>query len=93
MASARHFPVKPIELAGVAANIDTLKSGEYRLFRPLYLILAPSHQQRDALETVVKFLESAKARPAIRDAGAIPYREAVVLVVRGMDIQRDLIAE
>lgn len=93
MASARHFPVKPLNLDGVAANIDTLKSGEYRLFRPLYMVLASSHQQRDALERVVKFVESAKVRPAIRAAGAVPYREAVVLVIRGMDIQRDLIAE
>ncbi|MCP5230824.1 MAG: substrate-binding domain-containing protein [Zoogloeaceae bacterium] len=93
MASAQPLPLKPLSLAGVPPSVDTLKSGEYRLFRPLYLVRAPSHQHDEALDRIVSFVESARARPLIRAAGAVPYRQAVVLVVRGMDIQRELAAE
>lgn len=93
MASAMPISVKALSLNGVAPSVDTLKTGDYRLFRPLYLVRAPSTQNDEALDRIVRFVESARARPLIRAAGAVPYRQAVVLVVRGMDIQRALISE
>lgn len=93
LATAMHYPVKPLNLDGVVPDVANLKAGKYRLFRPLYLVRAPKNQQDDVIDRAINFIESVRARPLIRAAGAVPYREAVVLVVRGMDIQRELASE
>ncbi len=87
--SVKDSAVKVLMLNGIKADISTLKSGDYPLFRPLYLVVPPSHQNKRMIKDFVRYAESAVARSSIRQSGAMPYREAVNLVFKGMKMQRE----
>ena len=88
LVTASQSGLKILMVDGVEPSAATLLKGDYPLFRTLYLVSSPTHQQRHEIRRFVRFAERARNRDLIREAGAVAYREAVRLVVKDMNRRR-----
>jgi phosphate transport system substrate-binding protein len=74
--------VKTVAIDGVMPSVETLKSGEYELYRPLYLTYNPSSSKIDSIKDYISYLNSKSARAIMRSNGVVPYTEALSLVMK-----------
>jgi phosphate transport system substrate-binding protein len=80
ISSARKREVKLLRLEGKAPNYDTVRSGEYLLYRPLYIAFNSAEERRAEVKRFIDFAHSRAGREIIRNAGTVPYLEALRLV-------------
>jgi phosphate transport system substrate-binding protein len=78
VSSARKRDVKILDFDGKSPSYEHVKSGEYGLYRPLYLVTSPSPSQK--VKDFVKFATSREGREIIRNNGTVPYQEALHLM-------------
>ena len=79
ISSARKRNVKVLSLEGRQPTYENIKSGNYLLYRPLYLITRPQGEHADEIARFLSFTHSRKGREIIRANGVVPYLEAVRL--------------
>ena len=82
MASARRHDVKILKLDGTLPNYDTIRSGGYPLYRPVYLITNPKNTRHDLVERFVQFAYSSEGMAVLRRNSVVPYNDALHLVMR-----------
>lgn len=82
VSSARLQDVKIVALDGVSPSVDTIKSGEYVLYRPLFLSYDPDSPNIDSVKDFIRFVQSRSGRDLMRSNGVVPYREAMSLVMK-----------
>jgi phosphate transport system substrate-binding protein len=63
-------------------SVVTIKSGDYPLYRPLYLTYDPNSAKIDSVKDLINYLNSRSARDVIRANGVVPYTEALSLVMK-----------
>lgn len=80
ISSARKRDVKLLKLEGKYPNYDTVRTGEYLLYRPLYIAFNSANQRYDEVKRFVDFAHTRAGREIIRNAGTVPYLEALRLV-------------
>ena len=84
ISSAKRRDFKILQLEGKEPSFAHIKSGEYLLYRPLYLV-----RRRGANDPMVnefiKFALSGEGRKVIRKAGTVPYSDALVLVMKQLE--------
>ena len=80
VSSAHKRQVKLLKLNGKAPTYDNIRSGEYLLYRPLYITSNPAHPQYREVKRFIAFAHSREGREIIRRAGAVPYLDAVNLI-------------
>ena len=80
ISSARKREVKLLKLEGKYPNYDTVRTGEYLLYRPLYIAFNSANQRYDEVKRFVDFAHTRAGREIIRNAGTVPYLEALRLV-------------
>ena len=80
ISSARKREVKLLKLEGKYPNYDTVRTGEYLLYRPLYIAFNSANQRYDEVKRFVDFAHTRVGREIIRNAGTVPYLEALRLV-------------
>ena len=80
ISSALRRNVKLLRLEGKAPNYDSVRSGEYLLYRPLYIAFNSADQRRAEVKRFIDFAHSLEGREIIRNAGTVPYLEALRLV-------------
>ena len=82
VSSAGLQDVKIIALDGVSPSVDTIKTAEYSLYRPLYLSYNPSSPNIDSVKDFIQYVQSKSGRDLMRSNGVVPYREAMSLVMK-----------
>lgn len=82
ISSARKRDVKILSLEGKEPTYENVKSGDYLLYRPLYIAYNPSDPRRDEVKRFIDFAHSRAGREIIRKQGTVPYLEALGLVTK-----------
>ncbi|MDJ0739789.1 MAG: phosphate ABC transporter substrate-binding protein [Gammaproteobacteria bacterium] len=80
ISSALKRAVKLLSLEGKAPHYDSVRSGEYLLYRPLYIAFNAASERRAEVKRFIDFAHSRQGREIIRNAGTVPYLEALRLV-------------
>ncbi|HHI76184.1 MAG TPA: phosphate ABC transporter substrate-binding protein [Gammaproteobacteria bacterium] len=80
VSSARKRKVKLLSLNGKQPDYEHIRSGEYLLYRPLYITSNPAHPQYREVKRFINFAHSREGRAIIRAAGAVPYLDALNLI-------------
>lgn len=84
VSSARRRDVKILKLEGIEPSYANIKSGSYLLYRPLYLVREASKKNQLANQ-FIKFALSRRGKDIIRNAGTVPYSDALVLVMKQLE--------
>lgn len=82
ISSARLRPVKILELNNKAPNYENIKSGQYVLYRPLYLTYNPESPHIKEVKDFIEFAHSAQGREIMKQNHVVPYLEALRLVLK-----------
>ncbi len=86
ISSARRRNVKILSLDGKLPSYENIKSGEFALYRPLYIVVNYLKPDAEAVEQFVGFALSDDGRQIIRENGTVPYRDGYQLIQK-MQIQ------
>lgn len=84
ISSAKRRDVKILKLEGHAPSYDNIKSGNYLLYRPLYLVTQGSKSDK-RVKDFITFTLSREGRDIIRKAGTVPYSDAIHLVMKQVE--------
>ena len=82
VSSARMQDVKIVALDGVKPTIENIKTGNYRLYRPLFLSYDPHSANIESIQDFIRFVLSQYGRDVMYSNGIVPYREATSLLVK-----------
>ena len=89
VSSARKRKVKIIAFDGKTPTYEHVASGQYGLYRPLYLVTSP-HPTRE-VKDFIAFATSDEGRRIIRENGTVPYKDAPKLMskmlIYGFDVK------
>ncbi len=90
ISSARKRDVKILNLNGITPDYDTIKSGNYFMYRPLYLTYTSlyklSKNEKKEVKRFLKFIKSEEAAKIIKKNGVVPFKEGFHLVRQRQDI-------
>ena len=84
VSSAKRREVKILKLEGHAPSYENIKSGNYMLYRPLYLVTQGSKSDK-RVKDFITFALSREGRNIIRKAGTVPYADAIHLVMKQVE--------
>ena len=84
VSSAKRRKVKILKLEGHAPTFENIKSGNYILYRPLYLVTQGSKADK-RVKDFITFALSREGRGIIRKAGTVPYADAMHLVMKQVE--------
>lgn len=79
ISSARKRNVKILRLEGREPDYANIRSGDYLLYRPLYIAYSASNPRHAEVQRFIDFAHSRKGREVIRNQGAVPYLDALHL--------------
>jgi len=85
--SAKKRNVKVLTLNGKAPTIQNLTTGDYPLFRPLYLVTHQRNTSPNALK-FKEFILSEEGRAVMRQAGTVPYGDGIGFWMKYLAIVR-----
>lgn len=80
ISSSRHRPLKLLKLNNVEPNMQTLESGDYDLYRLLFLVVSDKYLKRPEVSDFVRFALSVEGQKTIRAAGTLPYHQGISLI-------------
>ena len=91
ISSARKQKVKILSLNGKEPSYENIKSGDYLLYRPLYMV---THlQNRDPeIKRFLDFVMSEEGKAVMRRVGTVPYEDAIHLWLKYLDQQNKALA-
>lgn len=82
VSSSRHRPVKMLQLEGIEPTMESLRSGQYHLYRLLFLVVSDTYRERPEIKDFVDFALSIEGQKVIRAAGTLPYHQGVSLIFK-----------
>lgn len=85
ISSAQRRKVNMLQLNGKEPNYENIKSGDYVLYRPLYLVTKGQATSSDKVKDFITFALSREGQSVIRKAGAVPYSDAMGLVMKQLE--------
>lgn len=80
VSSAHMNDVKIVALNGVKPSVQNIKTGDYSLYRPLFLSYDPHSPNIESVKDFIRFVLSKTGQDVMRSNGVVPYREAMSLV-------------
>jgi len=80
VSSAHMQDVKIVALNGVKPSVQNIKTGDYSLYRPLFLTYDPHSPNIESVKDFIRFVLSKTGQDVMRSNGVVPYREAMSLV-------------
>jgi len=80
VSSAHMQDVKIVALNGVKPSVQNIKTGDYSLYRPLFLTYDPHSPNIESVKDFIRFVLSKTGQDVMRSNGVVPYREAMNLV-------------
>jgi len=84
ISSAKRRDVKILQLDGHAPTYENIKTGNYVLYRPLYLVTRLGARNTPGRD-FIRFAVSREGQEIIRRQGTVPYAEAMALVMKQLD--------
>lgn len=87
---ARQIQVKLLAVEGRPLTPESLASGEYLLYFPLYIGRSASSTRAREIRAFVSFLQETEAKRALRRNGLLPYTEGLRLVSQQMNRDEEL---
>ncbi len=85
ISSARKRNVKTLKLEGKEPSYENIRSGDYLLYRPLYLVINVKDKSRKEIQDFIDFAHSADGKAIIRANGTVPYLDALRLVMKQVE--------
>lgn len=85
VSSARLRDVKILQLEGVAPDYDTVKTGRYQMYRPLYISYNTRSPKINMVKRFISFCYSRKGRNIMKKNGTLPYINGLHLVLKQVD--------
>ena len=82
---------KILKLNGKDPSYENIKSGEYLLYRPLYMVTHMQSRDPD-VRRFVDFVMGDEGKQVLRDVGTVPYADAIQLWLKYLDQQNRAIA-
>ena len=82
---------KILRLDGKEASYDNIKSGQYLLYRPLYMVTNLDERDPD-VKKFVQFVSGEEGKAIMRQVGTVPYEDAVNLWLTYLDQQNKAMA-
>lgn len=77
---------KILKLEGKEASYENIKTGQYLLYRPLYIVNRID-DHNPAVRKFVQFVSSEEGKQIMRDVGTVPYQDAIGLWLTYLDQQ------
>lgn len=77
---------KILKLDGKEASYENIKTGQYVLYRPLYIV-SRIDEHNPEVKKFVNFVSSDEGKQIMRDVGTIPYQDAIGLWLTYLDQQ------
>jgi phosphate transport system substrate-binding protein len=93
IASAHKRDFKVLKLEGLEPSFENIRTGNYLLYRPLYLVhnkKSPNSQESDRF---IQFALGPKGREIIRQNQVVPYFDGMLLIQKRMDNWKSFIRE
>ena len=87
ISSARKRNVKLLKLEGKEPSYENIRSGDYVLYRPLYLVTHLQNRDPD-VRKFINFVHSEDGKRIMRAAGTVPYDDAIHLWMLYLEQQR-----
>jgi phosphate transport system substrate-binding protein len=81
VSSARLRHVKILSLDDKQPDYASIKSGNYKLYRPLYITYNPESEKIEEIKDFIKFAHSRQGRDIMTDNDVVPYLDALRLVM------------
>jgi len=81
VSSARLRKVKILSLNDKQPNYDSIKKGQYVLYRPLFITYNPQSKNLRQIKDFIKFAHSRQGRKIMIENGVVPYIDALKLVM------------
>lgn len=85
ISSARKRNVKNLKLDGKEPSFENIRSGQYMLYRPLYLVISPEGKKKKAIADFLSYAHSPEGKEIIRKSGTVPYLDALRLVMKQVE--------
>jgi phosphate transport system substrate-binding protein len=82
---------KILKLEGKAASYDNIKTGQYLLYRPLYLV-TNLDEKNPEVKRFAQFVSGEEGKAIMRSVGTVPYEDAVNLWLTYLDQQNKALA-
>ncbi|MCG6871603.1 MAG: phosphate ABC transporter substrate-binding protein [Gammaproteobacteria bacterium] len=77
ISSARRRDVKVLKVEGIEPSYDRIKDGSYAMYRPLYLVTPMVAKPNPVIRDFLNFVLSEEGKQIIRDAGTVPFEDAI----------------
>ncbi len=88
ISSAQQRNVKMLSLNQRTPDYDNIKSGQYALYRPLFITFSPNSPNIVEIREFIQFAHSATGRRIMKKNGVVPYLEALRLVMKQVEQDR-----
>jgi len=88
VSSARKRKVKILDLDGKSPSYDNVKTGNYLLYRPLYLAFNENNPHVETIKDFIRYADSPEGRDVIRSNGTVPYLEGLNLMKKKLQEAR-----
>jgi phosphate transport system substrate-binding protein len=93
IASAHKRDFKILKLEGLDPNFESIRTGNYLLYRPLYLVYNSSSPNSQEADQFIQFALGSQGREVIRKNQVVPYYDGVLLLQKRMDRWKKFIRE
>jgi len=91
VSSARKIKVKLLALDGKEPTYEHIKTGQYLLYRPLYVVTALD-ERKPEVKDFVHFVSSDEGKAIMRKVGTVPYEDAINLWLTYLEQQNKALA-
>ncbi|MEW8509034.1 MAG: phosphate ABC transporter substrate-binding protein [Candidatus Thiodiazotropha sp.] len=93
VASANKRDFKILKLEGRDPNFENIRTGNYLLYRPLYLVHSKTSPNSLESDRFIRFALGPKGREIIRDNQVVPYFDGMLLLQKRMEDWKQFIRE
>lgn len=93
IASAHKRDFKILKLEGMDPNFENIRTGNYLLYRPLYLVLNKRSANSDESDRFIQFALGPRGRKIISENKVVPYFDGMLLLQKRMDHWKQFIRE
>lgn len=80
ISSARKRAIKMLDLENLKPTYDNIRSGNYVLYRPLYIVYNELNGKKELIKDFVNFAHSDEGMAIIKQNDCVPYLEALALI-------------
>jgi phosphate transport system substrate-binding protein len=91
ISSARKLEAKILKLDGKDPSYENIKSGDYLLYRPLYLAIHLQNENKE-VKNFREFVMGSEGQKIMRKVGTVPYGDAIPLWLKYLEQQKRALA-